>query len=237
MIVTYASDLFKENPEDICLKDGLIYSAKNLEKQMNYKDLADRMYFRPGPRGLPQEMKLKHQTLLDVTSSWYSPNNAANPTTTYTTFSSGADIAIVEVDAETGATKVLKYVHVHDAGNMVSKEMIDGQIYGGILMGIGEALSEELIYTPQGDLPTNSYADYVMPTAQDVPEIIIRHFETPSPFTELGTKGMGESPNIGAKAAVVSAIEDALSPFHVRITETPTTRERVRQLILQAQAR
>jgi CO/xanthine dehydrogenase Mo-binding subunit len=114
---------------------------------------------------------------------------------------------------------------------------VDGQIYGGLVQGIGEALSEELIYNDSGELLTASYADFVMPTSVDAPDVVIKHFETPSPYTELGTKGMGESPIISAKAVIISAIEDALSPFGVRIPEAPATRERVRRWILNSQAR
>jgi len=237
IIIKYASAFFKDDPGNIRLEDGTIYSVKNPENRLNFKELADRFYFRPGPRGLPQEMQLNHEILLDVSTSWYSPNNAQNPTTTYTTFAASADIAVLEVDIETGVTKILKYVHVHDAGKMISRDTVDGQIYGGIVQGIGEALSEELIYNERGELATDSYGDFVIPTAVDAPEIVIKHFETPSPFTELGTKGMGESPIIGSKAVIISAIEDALSPFHVRISEAPATRERVRQWIRNAPAR
>ena len=231
IIVKYASAFFKDRPENIRLENGTIYASKNPENRLTYKELADRMYFRPGARGLPQEMQLNHETLLDVSASWFSPNSAANPTSTYTTFSSSADIAVVEVDTETGATRILKYVHVHDAGKIISREVVDGQIYGGVVQGIGEALSEELIYNEQGELSSSSYADFVMPTAVDAPDIVIKHLETPSPYTELGTKGMGESPIIGSKAVIISAIEDALSPFHILITETPATREKVRRWI------
>ena len=237
IIVKYASAFFKDDPENIQLEDGKIFSRKNPEKCLSYKELADRFYFRPGPRGLPKEMQLNHETLLDVSASWYSPNNAENPSTTYTTFSASADLAVVEVDVETGITKILKYVHIHDAGKLISPEIVDGQIYGGIVQGIGEALSEELIYNDRGELITDSYADFVIPTAVDAPDIVIRHFETPSPYTELGTKGMGESPIISGKAATISAIEDALSPFQVRLTESPATRERVRQWVRMATAR
>jgi len=231
IIIKYASSHFQDDPGNIRLEEGRIYSVKNPENPITYKELADRFYFRPGPRGLPQEMQKNHETLLDVSASWYSPNNAANPTTTYTTFSASADLAVVEVDSETGVTKILKYVHAHDAGKVISQEVVDGQIHGGIVQGIGEALSEELVYNERGELVSDSYADFVIPTAVDAPEIIIRHWETPSPFTELGTKGMGESPIIGSKAAIISAIEDALSPWQIRITEAPATRERVRQWI------
>jgi len=237
LIIKYASAFFKEDPANIRLEGGTIYSTKNPENRLTFKELADRFYFRPGPRGLPREMQFNHETLLDVSSSWYSPNNAQNPTTTYTTFAASADLAVVEVDIETGVTHILKYVHVHDAGKIISRETVDGQIYGGIVQGIGEALYEELVYNERGELSTDSYGDFLMPTALDAPHIVIQHLETPSPFTELGTKGMGESPIIGSKAVIISAVEDALSPFHVRISEAPATRERVRRWIRNSPAR
>jgi CO/xanthine dehydrogenase Mo-binding subunit len=237
IIVKYASSFFQDDPGNIHLEEGRIFSRKNPENFLSFKELADRFYFRPGPRGLPKEMQLNHETLLDVSTAWYSPNNAENPSTTYTTFAASADLAVVEVDVETGIPKILKYAHIHDAGKMISRDIVDGQIYGGIVQGIGEALCEELIYNDRGELITDSYADFVIPTAVDAPDIVIRHFETPSPYTELGTKGMGESPIISGKAAIISAIEDALSPFQVRLTESPATRERIRQWVRKAAAR
>jgi len=237
IVVKYASAFFQDDPKNIRLEDGRIYSLKNPENSLSFRELADRFYFRPGPRGLPKEMQLNHETLLDVSASWYSPISAENPTTSYTTFSSSADLALVEVDSETGVTKIWKYIHVHDAGKIISPEIVDGQIYGGIVQGIGEALSEELIYNERGELSTDSYTDFVIPTAVDAPDIVIRHLETPSPYTELGTKGMGESPIISSKAAIISAIEDALSPFRVRILEAPATRERIRRWIRNSPAR
>lgn len=234
-VVKVAGALLKEEPENISMKDSIIYSVKDSGKKCTYKELANYAYFRPGPRGLPKDIQMEQAFLLDVLTSWYSPNTIENPTSTYTTFCSEADIVIVEVDVETGATRILKYAHVHDAGKIISKDIVDGQIYGGVVQGIGEALSEELVYTKSGELLSNSYADFVIPTAQDSPDIVVGHVETPSPFTELGSKGMGEAPIIGSKAAIINAIEDALSPFKIKVTESPATRERVRKWILQAQ--
>jgi len=235
-IVRYASLAFGVKPEDIDMKEGIIFSKSDPKKRLLHKELVDRMYFRPGPRGLPKAMQLDSDILLDVSATWFSPNTAMNPTTTYTTFSAGADVVIVEVDIETGKTTILNYVHVHDAGKIISKKHVDGQIRGGIIQGIGEALSEELVYNRKGELLNSSYVDFIMQTAMDAPHIIIKHFESPSPFTELGTKGMGESPIIGSKVAVISAIENALSSFNIRITQAPATGERVRKLILEARS-
>ena len=126
--------------------------------------------------------------------------------------------------------------HVHDAGNIISQELVDGQIHGGLAQGLGEALYEEIVYGEDGGILTESYTNYLMPTALDVPEVIIGHMQTPSPFTELGTKGMGEAPLISSKAAVIAAVEDALATFGVEINESPATRRRIRQWVRAAQA-
>jgi carbon-monoxide dehydrogenase large subunit len=234
-MIRFAGHFLDEDPAHVDIADSIFHSTRNPDKKMTLKELADSVYFRPGPRGLPHDMQAKHEVLLDVSASWFSPNTTQNPTSTYTTYCSGADIAVVEVDVETGAVSILKYAHVHDAGTLLDKDVVEGQIFGGIVQGIGEALSEELVYTRSGELLSNSYTDYVMPTAVDSPDIVIGHVETLSPFTELGQKGMGEAPIIASKAAVINAIEDALSPFKIRIPESPATKERVRKWILESQ--
>jgi carbon-monoxide dehydrogenase large subunit len=147
-----------------------------------------------------------------------------------------ADIVVVEVDIETGAVKIVKMTHAHDAGNIISKELVDGQVHGGLAQGLGEALFEEIVYDDNGQMMTESYTNYLMPTALDIPEVTIGHMQTPSPYTELGTKGMGEAPLISSKAAVIAAVEDALAPLGIRINESPATRQRIRQWVKAAQA-
>lgn len=225
-VLKYASFLLEDDSKNIKTSNGIIYSVNNPEKRLTYKELALCTYFFPGPRGFPKEHLLEHDYLLDVTTTWYSPS-AAETGTTYTTFCSSADIAVVEVDIDTGVTKIVKFVHTHDCGKVFSKELVDGQVHGGIVQGIGEALCEEVVYDESGHLLSTSYSDYLMPTAVDSPDIIVGHLETPSPFTELNSKGMGESPIIGSKAAILAAIEDALSPFTVRANDSPATREKV----------
>jgi carbon-monoxide dehydrogenase large subunit len=230
----YASEFLKADPEEIVMEGGLIFSSGNPQEKMTYRELAERVYFRPGPRSLSKEMKKSHDFLPDVTATWFSPNTAENPESVYSTFCSSADVAVVEVDVDTGAPRVLKLTHVHDAGTIISKTLIDRQIHGAVTQGIGEALFEELVYDEKGKLLTDSYTNYLLPTALDAPNVVIAHMETPSPFTELGTKGMGEAPIIGSKSAVISAIEDALSPFNIKINQAPATLQRIRGLILDA---
>jgi carbon-monoxide dehydrogenase large subunit len=125
-------------------------------------------------------------------------------------------------------------VHVHDAGTIINAQVVDGQIQGGIVQGIGEALYEGLHYDDTGKLLNTSFSNYLIPTSVEAPDIQIAHLETPSPFSETGSKGMGEAPIIGAKAVILDAIEDALTPFGIRVNDSPATPEKVRTWIRQS---
>ncbi|MGM0786787.1 MAG: xanthine dehydrogenase family protein molybdopterin-binding subunit [Thermodesulfobacteriota bacterium] len=228
-----AAHFLKCRQQDLVLEDSRIYAGSDPEHSLSFKEFARKAFYFPGPRGLPKEMLLAHDHLLDVTTTWYSPTTPESGTS-YTTFCVSADVAVVEVDAETGETGILDYVHVHDAGTIIDKEVVDGQIHGGIIQGIGEALSEEITYNQEGRIENTCLSEYLMPTSVDAPDIRIAHMETPSPFSETGSKGMGEAPIIGSKAVILAAIEDALTPFGVEVNTSPATPERVRSLIRNA---
>mgnify|MGYP000569031558 CR=1 FL=1 len=228
-----AAAFLKVDEESLVLEGGMIYSSDNPDEKLTYRQLAEKAYFFPGPRGLPPEMLKNHDHLLDVTTTWYSPSTPDSGSS-YTTFCTAADVAVVEVDIDTGVTKIIKYVHTHDAGTIIDKQIVDGQIHGGIVQGIGEALYERLDYNDKGQLMTSSFSTYLIPTAVEAPDIEVGHMETPSPFTETGSKGMGESPIIGSKAVILAAIEDALTPFNIEVNESPATPERVRSWIVAA---
>jgi len=228
-----AAAFLKAEEESLVLEGGMIYSSNNPDEKLTYKQLAEKAYFFPGPRGLPAEILKNHDHLLDVTTTWYSPTTPESGSS-YTSFCTSADVAVVEVDIDTGATKIIKYAHVHDAGTIIDKQIVDGQIHGGIVQGIGEALYERLDYNDKGQLMTTSFSTYLIPTAVEAPDIEVAHLETPSPFTETGSKGMGEAPIIGSKAVILAAIEDALTPFNIEVNESPATPERVRSWIVAA---
>jgi len=147
------------------------------------------------------------------------------------TYSSGSHIVETDVDPETGLVKILRYVVVHDCGRMINPMIVEGQVLGGVAHGIGNALMEWMGYDEYGQPQTTNYSDYLLPTAPEIPRIEIHHRETPSPLNPLGVKGVGESGTIPAAAAVISAVEDALVPFGVKISETPLTPERIVSLI------
>jgi len=232
-VIHCAATLLGIEQSDVVLEKGVIFSASDREKKFTYKEFADKVFFFPGPRGLDPEMLKNHDHLLDVTTSWYSPTTPDSGSS-YTSFCVSADVAVVEVDVETGITKIIKYVHVHDAGTIINKQVVDGQIHGGIVQGIGEALYENLDYNEEGRLMNTSFSTYLIPTAVEAPDIEIGHLETPCPFSETGSKGMGEAPIIGSKAVILDAIEDALSSFNIRVNDSPASPEKVRKWIKEA---
>jgi CO/xanthine dehydrogenase Mo-binding subunit len=136
-------------------------------------------------------------------------------------------VPVVEVDIETGAVTFLNYAAVHDCGTLVNPRSLAGHIVGGTAQGIGTALYEEFVYDEDGQLLTSSFMDYLIPTAMEVPELTIGHVETPSPYTPHGIKGGGEGGRMMAPAAINAAVNDALAPLGVRLTELPMTPERI----------
>ncbi|BDB30276.1 MULTISPECIES: xanthine dehydrogenase family protein molybdopterin-binding subunit [Cupriavidus] len=149
-----------------------------------------------------------------------------------------AHAAAVEVDPQTGKVTILDYVAVHDCGTVVNPMTLDGHVRGGAAQGIGTALYEQFHYDSNGQLLTASFADYHMPTAHEVPlNLRVGHVETPSPYTEFGIKGGGEGGRMAAPPVMVQAVEDALRPYGVELTEVPLTPSRIRRIVREAQCK
>src|SRR5207248_2948344 len=151
------------------------------------------------------------------------------------TYTNGSHVAEVEVDSETGHVRITRYVVVHDCGRMINPMLVEGQVHGALAHGIGMTLYEWMRYGDDGQPLTVTYGDYLLPTSDVVPGIEIHHMESPTPLNPLGVKGAAESGTIGAPAAIVSAVEDALRPLKVRITQLPVTPPRLLALIRAAQ--
>jgi carbon-monoxide dehydrogenase large subunit len=147
------------------------------------------------------------------------------------TFSNACHLAIVEVDVETGCVRLEKFLVVEDAGRLINPMIADGQIHGGVAQGIANALLEEIIYDEGGNILTATLADYLPPTVREIPSVEIHHLETASSMSITRAKGLGEGGAIGAPAAVLNAINDALFPFGVSIDELPATPRRVREAL------
>jgi carbon-monoxide dehydrogenase large subunit len=142
-------------------------------------------------------------------------------------YCNGTHVAEVAVDPMTGGVTIMNYVVAHDSGNVINPMIVDGQVQGGVAHGIGNALFEFMRYDADAQPLTTTFADYLLPMAGDVPACVIEHVETPNPLNPLGVKGAGEGGTIPAPAAIVAAIEDALSPFGVYFTEMPLTPDRI----------
>jgi len=152
------------------------------------------------------------------------------------TFSNACHVVEVEVDPETGATEIVRYIVVEDAGLLVNPAIVDGQIHGGVVQGIANALLEELVYDEHGNLLTTSFLDYLPPTACEVPHIELHHLQTITDATLTGAKGVGEGGTIGAPAAILGAITDALSDHGISVNEMPATPARLRAAIRRREA-
>src|SRR6266566_2662252 len=153
------------------------------------------------------------------------------------TFSNACHAAIVEVDIETGRVEIERFLVAEDAGRLINPMIVDGQIHGGVAQGIGNALLEEIIYDETGNILTTTLADYLPPTLREIPPIELHHLETLSKETITGAKGLGEGGAIGAPAAIINAINDALSPFRISIDEIPATPQRIRAALRAAEAK
>ena len=149
-------------------------------------------------------------------------------------YSNACHVAEVEVDIETGGVRILRYLAMQDAGRLINPMIVDGQVHGGVAHGIGNAIFEWMGYDEAGQPITTTFADYLLPTAADVPKLQTLYKESPSPHNPLGAKGVGEVGVIPAAAAIISAVEDALSPFGVRIAQMPITPSRLAELIARA---
>jgi len=147
------------------------------------------------------------------------------------TFPFGAHIVVSEVDRDTGAIELKRYVAIDDCGKIINPLLVDGQVHGGVVQGLGQALWEQAVYDDTGQLVTGELMDYALPKASNIPWIETGHTETPSPVNPLGVKGVGEAGTIGCSPAVVNSVVDALSPLGVRHIDMPLTPEKIWNLI------
>ena len=149
----------------------------------------------------------------------YDPDNFSFP--------HGTHLCAVEVDTETGFTKIRKYVAVDDIGKVINPMIVEGQVHGGLAQGIAQALYEEAVYDAEGNLVTGTMVDYLVPSAADLPHFDTDRTETPATTNALGVKGVGEAGTIASTPAVINAVVDALRPFGVNDIDMPCTPERV----------
>jgi len=165
----------------------------------------------------------------------WKPPWATSPTWIPAASRTSTHAALVEVDTDSGHVEILDYVVVEDCGTMVNPMVVEGQTYGGVAQGIGTAMFEEMRYDGNGQPLASTLADYMLPGPTEIPSIRIHHFETPSPHTEFGAKGMGEGGAIAPPAAIFNAVNDALGQFGVELLETPLTPRKVLEALARAE--
>ena len=219
-VMTLAADMLEANPDDLELAGGSISVRGTPSRHLSLRQVARRANHEP--HLLPDGVEAG----LESTRRYSAPDPGS--------FSSAMHAALVEVDPETGAVEVLRYVVVEDCGTVINPTIVEGQVHGGVAQGIGGALSEHLAYDASGQMVTASFMDYLLPTAGEIPPIDVLHLESPSPNTLGGWKGMGEGGSINAPAAIVSAVNDALSGLGVVANHTPVDPNWVRAAIREA---
>ncbi|MBI4587623.1 MAG: molybdopterin-dependent oxidoreductase, partial [Candidatus Rokubacteria bacterium] len=210
-------------------------AAALLEARLDDLEVADGRVF---VRGVP-DRALSFARIIQASLPTFAGPGIAEPSfeaSTYqavptVTYASAVHAALVDVDPDTGSVTLLRYVVAHDCGRVINPMIVEGQIHGGVAQGIGGGLYEDIAYDGAGQLLTGTFMDYHVPTAAEVPFIETVHLEFPSPRNPLGIKGLGEGGAISPPAAIANAVEDALAPFGVRITETPLTASRIFRLL------
>jgi carbon-monoxide dehydrogenase large subunit len=214
-VLAIAAAILEANPADLTMTDSKITVAGDPDAGLPLRKVAAAAYLNPAslPPGTPAG--------LEVSERYQAP---------MINFSNAAHACTVEVDRATGVVRILRYVVSEDCGNMINPMVVEGQIAGGVVQGIGGVFYEHMIYDPDGNPLITTFLDYLLPTAAEVPELEYGHVVTPGP-TPGGYKGMGEGGAIASPAALANAVRDALAPLGVRITAQPLTPDRIAALI------
>src|SRR3954462_2126231 len=209
-ILEVAAVILQSSPAELDISDNTVVNASDGAPRIELKELARIVYFRPDtlPPGIqPELMATRH----------FVPGEYPFA------FTNGVQASWLEVDTDTGFIKLLKHWVVEDCGTIINPQLVDEQIRGGVVQGLGAALFEKCVYDERGQLTNANMADYLVPMSGEMPDIDVGHVVSPTLETELGAKGAGEAGTAGAAAAVANAVNDALRPFGVAITEIPLT--------------
>ena len=212
-----AANMLKTSPEKLEVGEACVYSPAEPALRKTFREIAIYAAGSPGymlPGGVTPG--LEH-------TGYFTPIRS--------TYSNGSHVAEVEVDIGTGHITLLHYWVLDDCGRAINPMVVHGQVIGGVVHGIGNALLERLVYDEHAQPLTSTFGEYLLPLATDVPHIEVSHMESPSPLNPLGVKGAGEGGTLPAIAAIISAVEDALTPFGVTIDEAPITPIRIVELM------
>lgn len=213
-LLAIAGFLLQASPDSLDIVEGVVVNRVTGARHMTVGELSKIAHFKP--YSLPPELPAD----MSVTARYASRDRlfiAGN----------GLQVAIVDVDVDTGFVRPVRHLVVHDCGRILNPLLVAEQIRGGVVQGLGSALFEELRYAENGALLNGSLVDYLVPMAAGLPDIEIAHVETPTTTSEIGAKGAGEAGLAGAVGAVLNAVNDALAPFEVMLTEVPLTPPRI----------
>lgn len=213
-ILFLAGQILQADPAGLALTGGAIVDALSGLERMSLAEIGRIATYRP-------------DTLPEGTDNSLTASQHFAPSGFPFDFTNGIQASHVEVDVETGLVRLLKHWVVEDCGRIINPLLVDEQIRGGVVQGLGPALFEECVYDENGQLTNGSLADYLVPMACEMPDIVIGHVETPTQDTILGAKGVGEAGTAAAGAAVMNAVNDALKPQGARISQTPMTPHRI----------
>jgi carbon-monoxide dehydrogenase large subunit len=212
-----AAHVLEAAPDDVVFENGRYQVKGSPATALTIAQIAARAYGEGLPDGIESGLEA---------TEFFRPPQLVYPF--------GAHVAVVEIDRDTGRTRVRDFVSVDDCGVRISPLLVAGQVHGGLAQGIAQALLEEVVYGPDGQLITGSLMDYAVPHAEDLPSFTTDQTVTPTPFNPMGAKGIGEAATIGSTPAIVNAVVDALRPFGVRHLDMPLRAERVWRALQEA---
>jgi carbon-monoxide dehydrogenase large subunit len=220
-VLRVASRLLEVAPEDLDIQDGTVSVKGAPDRALSMFQVAFAAY-------LDNRVRVEGEEPLLSATKFYDPR---------ATYSNGCIVTVCEVDVATGLVHLEKVIAVEDCGTMLNPMIVEGQVMGAIGQGIGGALYEEMAYDERGQLLTDTFASYLLPSMTEVPPLTIEHLETPSPVTLGGIKGIGEGGLLATPASVAGAVLDALAPFDARIEHLPLTPERIVEAVEQRRGR
>jgi 2-furoyl-CoA dehydrogenase large subunit len=231
-ILKIGAHLLEANVKDMTMEDGKIFVKGAPEKNIRLRHIAGVAHWDQSalPKGM--DAGIFGTTLYCMPTS--RPPDDQDRVNSSNTYGFIAEAVVVEIDPETGVVKFLKWASVHDAGTILNPMIVEGQVMGSIAHALGGSMYEEFAYDENGQCLTASFQDYLCPTAMEIPPVMIDHIETPSPFTELGSKGAGESSSMSVPPAIGNAIADALAPLGIVVDELPMTPNKIWTLIQSA---
>jgi carbon-monoxide dehydrogenase large subunit len=213
-ILTLAGEILQADPAHLKLESGAVVDAKTGNERITLAEIGRIATYRPDtlPNGCDNSL---------IAAQHFAPSGYPFD------FTNGVQASYVEVDIETGITRLLKHWVVEDCGRIINPLLVDEQIRGGVVQGLGPAFFEECLYDEIGQMTNATLAEYLVPMAGEMPDIVIAHIETPTLDTILGAKGVGEAGTAAAGAAAMNAVNDALRPMGARISQTPMTPLRI----------